>query len=433
MEAGKLSQAVYNWLTEHPKLVGYLEIGAVARDNQIELEAKRRVEQLAAVTNFLNLTLLAKPPKGVSLLGMPEIGDPPEAVAMARKARFLQVKLARETRALFDSHVQMCNDLVDLLSREENGKIVLDVQEEAFFEDMLKLTPSNAVVIGGAVERMAAECEKAISKRASGSKYKNRMKTIIKECREVYDSSINFFPRTKEQDAFDAWLMAPEMPLREDVDGFLASFAELERKEFTPSLIAVFRKLRKLMDVRVPVDVSILVLLFFRTVFGEAYARSPEYFFPFKTKGILTNAGRITCEELSPPEEFLEPFSPGDTVEAAFSRDACYSAAGRDISAAMFETNPIDILYHIHKALVNVQNGVSRNMSTGGQKELLPFETVFTLFLGSVLASDAVNFEDLVEFVVDFSPSGRLCPAFQYSQVTLTATLSHLETFMQGE
>ena len=431
MEAGVLSQAVYMWLTEHPNVVGYLEIGAIVRESDVPAEMERRLQQLGKVTNFLNLTLLAHPPKIDPLLPMPEIGDPPAAFSAARKTRFLQTEIARTRREKFDDHVKTCNDIIDLLSHEGNQCIVLDVQEESLFADMLALDPDRITALESATEQFHTEYEKALVR--PGQSHKSRLKRMIKECKESYDSSINFFPRIPAQDSFDSWLMEKDMPLREEIDTFLKDFEQIQRQHFTAKLIGVFRQLRKAMDIRVAVDVSILVLLFFRTMFEEAYARAPGYFFPVNTKGILTEASHLTCADLSPPEEFIEPFKPDDLVSVAFNRDPCYRDAGRAITAAMFETNPIDVLYNIHQALVNVQNGVSKNMDNTGQKELLPFETVFALFFGSVMASDAVNFEALVAFVVDFAPSGRLCPAFQYSQVTLTATLSQLETFVASK
>lgn len=421
-------EEVLSWLTGHMHFVPYLQVNGIPQSAGESAAWDKMVRILGKLTNFLNLNLLLRRPPPPTLVEIPKRRAFRKSMALARKIRFLQMELHEESVQIFDRHIQMCIDLIDLLDSQLSSRMTFHVEEETFYADMLNSDPPNKEFREKIINSLRKKYTKMLRKEEMKAGSMKALMKIIRVCKEKYDATLFMLPNDQSQEDFNDWLLgAPSMDL---VDSFIANLRETPRRKFTATVFQLYRRFREKVVVKGAVENAVLVILFFRAVFDFAYEADPGYFFENKSTDDLKIAHTITCAEIEPPANIID-FDPAESLMDVFKRDALFCSIGRNVVFSTFHVNPIDMLNEINLALSAVQAGASVR---GGSDiaEMLPFETVFVLFFGSVLTSDLSNFEDLVHFVVDFAPTGRICPAFQYAQVTLSATLSQLDSIVNG-
>ena len=125
-----------------------------------------------------------------------------------------------------------------------------------------------------------------------------------------------------------------------------------------------------------------------------------------------------------------------DSIGELFSRDQYFRKAGNFLEMAMFEPNPIDSLYQIHRALVNINRGayfnkIGENHSAqkDEMKQLLCFDDMFALLLGTLLGSEKPDIFSVSAMISNYAPKTSLSPSFEYAQANLEALSEHCKKF----
>jgi hypothetical protein len=97
----------------------------------------------------------------------------------------------------------------------------------------------------------------------------------------------------------------------------------------------------------------------------------------------------------------------------------------------MFVTNPIDALFLVHEAIRAIQRaGRRQNGEDVGKEQLMPFDGMFSLLIGVVLASDVPDFFQFSEFLEKFVPKDGLSNPFEYARVGMEALMFHYRTVL---
>ena len=95
-------------------------------------------------------------------------------------------------------------------------------------------------------------------------------------------------------------------------------------------------------------------------------------------------------------------------------------------------SNPIDMLYCIHKCLIGIQKGAlihrigpNTNAKMEDVKTLLCFDDLFSLFVGTLMASDIPDIFFVSDFISKYSPKESLSPPFEYALANTEALVAH--------
>jgi hypothetical protein len=81
-------------------------------------------------------------------------------------------------------------------------------------------------------------------------------------------------------------------------------------------------------------------------------------------------------------------------------------------------------LLGIHKAaIINKLGGTVASLEDVNQ--MLCFDDMFSLLIGTSLASDLPSFNRLVQFIQNYTPKASLSPAFDYAMSNFEALLIH--------
>lgn len=130
--------------------------------------------------------------------------------------------------------------------------------------------------------------------------------------------------------------------------------------------------------------------------------------------------------------------------------DEKFRKASDSFDCAVFVANPIDCLYEINNALLlvhqaaianRIQNEIKEKQKKGelitqaesaqfnyrpnDPKRLLSFDELFSLFFGTLMASNVIDIFELIGFIDSYAPKNCLSPSFEYAQASLQALVLH--------
>jgi hypothetical protein len=161
----------------------------------------------------------------------------------------------------------------------------------------------------------------------------------------------------------------------------------------------------------------------YRVVFDFVFAKS-DFFSP--RIDILKRASAVTIAELRLPTEFCPPgIDTSLCPRAVFRADPHFAAAVRELEAACFDTNPLDMLYRVHVAIRATEAAATHY--SGGAVTFFPFEVEFGLFVAVVLAADIPELEAIARFMQHYTPKSRLGTVLEYAKSTIVAAALHCQ------
>lgn len=432
-----LTDAFYSWLTLNTDLVKYIQIDSIVLPTNPEEKSnfdKQRKEMelvvLGDLTNFLNLCLLTKKPHMPSEFPPAPPNSSKLTTKIAIEIRFLQMEEYRYRKEHFDDSVRKINTLIDFLSQENSipESITIKIATAKLFADLSK-TPTRADQCLKLYEKKIFDLCSIINKDLESPGPNETLLYIFGLCIPRFNNALHFMELNSQQDRFNYWLFSPTHPIANEIGKFLENFQSWPRKNFTNEVFNLFEALKRYFPQADPILGSILVIMYFRAIFDAAISINYEYFFPETESKAALIRDDILINDITPPKELLPPHREDEPARAVFNRDIRYRAAGQHVTAAFFQTNPLDVLYEIHLALKEMHVGIAAKRKPADARQVLPFETIFTVFFGSLLTAEIPNLEGLVNFIKDFAPAGRLAPEFQYAQVTMTAVIAQFDTF----
>ena len=436
-EDAALTEAFYNWLQKNVELVKYIQIDSnvLPKDeNEMEIFLKEKESShlalLGSLTNFLNLKLLASKPHKPTEFPPAPPNSSKIVTSLTLEIRYLQMEEYNIRIKAFDDSLEKINALIDFLTDSDviPTCLTIKISTETLFNDLTK-EPVKAVKIQTLYEHKIFTLCNIINKDFEGPSPSESLLYIFGLCIPRFNNALHFMELNSQQDRFNHWLFSPTHPIAPDITEFLENFQKWPRRSFTPKVFELFEQLKKHFPQTDPILGSILVLMYIRAIFDAAIGINFEYFFPNQESKAKSVADLILVSDLTPPTELLPQHKPNEAARVVFSRDPKYRAAGQHITAAFFQTNPLDVLYEIHLALREMHLGIAAKRKPSESRQVLPFETIFSVFFGSLLTGELPNLEELVKFIIDFAPAGKLAPEFQYAQVTMTAVVAQFETF----
>ena len=436
-----LTEAFYGWLQKNVDLVKYIQIDSnilPETDQEMKNYTKEkeatRLTLLGLLTNFLNLKLLARKPHQPNEFPPPTANSSKTANQITREIRFLQIEEYNIRLSGFNKSIEKLTAMIDFLNDPSliPTCLTIKITTEDFFKDLLE-EPEQAIRLQTAYVHKIGELCNIINKDFEGPSIKESLLYMFGLCIPKFNNSLHFMELNSQQDKFNQWLFSPMHPNAPEITAFLETFQQLPRRSFTGKVFELFAELKKHFPQSDPMLGSILVLMYVRAMFDAAISINFSYFFQNQESKAKTVADKILISDLTPPPELLPQHKQNEPARIVFMRDNKYRSAGQHITAAFFQTNPLDVLYEIHLALRDMHIGIASRRKANEIRQVLPFETIFSVFFGSLLTADLPNLEELVKFIIDFAPAGKLAPEFQYAQVTMTAVVAQFDTFIHDK
>jgi hypothetical protein len=190
-------------------------------------------------------------------------------------------------------------------------------------------------------------------------------------------------------------------------------------------------------DTMSPEDQSIVLLLFFRVLFGRAYEHFSSIFCPTidPDSEKLHQLPRYAAKLFELPHEMLARPVGDATLQEIFGGDPKFANAAQILFNSIFHSNPIDTLYELHKCLLAIHEGALQNKLGASLAdiedagELLSFDDLFSLFFAVMLVSGLPDFFQLSWFVMNFVPKNAMTPSFEYVLANVEALTIHSRKF----
>jgi hypothetical protein len=243
------------------------------------------------------------------------------------------------------------------------------------------------------------------------------------------------FPYDLDLTAFESIILDPEFPFAAERDGILANFASEPRTELSNRVLALLARLVDSAGISDPMESSLCAVLLFRSMFSHTYTLKPAFFYPNAALGLQSVATRMTAAELEIDERYARNSQPGATIASAFGSSPEFREAASHLEAALFFPNPFDALAEISLAIEVIER-IATPKGNGAHRGLLPMEVTFGFLLVTILISAVPNFEELAEFIEDFTPKRGLFPMLEYVGASIKAANQYCRTlrakFMDG-
>jgi hypothetical protein len=237
-----------------------------------------------------------------------------------------------------------------------------------------------------------------------------------------------------EEDSLSRYFFNAGFRKRSQLDAFLRQISASPPELFTAQFLKVCRNLIPDRGSLPKLDQSLAMLLMYRCLFNRCYELLPSFFEPFRDMELITRIarlGRLPASHFRIPWEFISPQDRDQSVTEVFTKDRWVSQAARFLSDALFASNPIDQLFSVHSVLTGLQKAAVINRLQGRDAtledchKLLPFDDLFSLFFGALVASGVPNILWLSWMIENYAPKVSLSPPFEYARVNLEALVMH--------
>lgn len=228
---------------------------------------------------------------------------------------------------------------------------------------------------------------------------------------------------------------------------------------------------------------SICLLIFFRCLFNRCYEKYGDYFCDFKSNSEkrmkLEKIAKIPAHYFPIPWNLIGNSKPNKkneissnsenqinnepiTISEFAATDKCCSIgdlfetivhfkdAANSLRTSVLQSNPIDALFCIHMALIGINKGAfanfneqshlnentkisnsknDRNHDDFDMKQLLCFDDMFALMLGTFLGSDKPDIFFVADMIEKFAPKMSLSPSFDFALANIEGLSSHCANF----
>jgi hypothetical protein len=249
-----------------------------------------------------------------------------------------------------------------------------------------------------------------------------------------FDADASYVHPTDLELSLSRYLFNPYSPVRKRVDGQILQFLSMNPADFIDSLVNLCYEVVDGIAGLGSQEQSVALLLLFRAFFNRTYELFPSSFVTTTENALLAKIRDLSEIEVfrhNLPWKLLPRENRGMKIGDLFRNDRYFAAAGQYLSYPIFDANPIDALYRVHKSLVVIHKAAMIHRKNGESAspedvtELLCFDDLFSLFYGTLMGSDAQDVFYVAKMITDYAPKACLSPAFEYAQANMEALVLH--------
>ena len=271
------------------------------------------------------------------------------------------------------------------------------------------------------------------------------LKSLIQEASYHIDPELSYFMPLEKEISLSRCLFHPLSPYKNKIDNELRKIKVLDSNSFINNILDVCYNLisnKKSMENH---EQSIALLILYRALFNRCYELFHSFFAPSPNELNMQDEDtlkvfrikQIPCKIFPLPWRLIDTRSCSNleekTISQLFASDHIYYNAAIFLYHSIFEPNPIDSLYLIHKSLILIHKGAlinrldGRPASVDDVNQILCFDDLFSLFFGTMTASEVPDIFSLANFIDKYAPKPCLSPSFEYAQANIEALVIHLK------
>ena len=253
----------------------------------------------------------------------------------------------------------------------------------------------------------------------------NPLKKIVDAMNSNNNNKIVYYPEDENQYAYENILSDTKFKYVHEIIKFITSFSTKSRADFMIELLTLSDSICSAYEIKDQLSIIYSYSFFSRFIFKITYSYSPKYFFPNYLENnsqIPKYSHRVVCSHVDIPGELLGPHEPSDKLIDVMGRNPFYKEAAEHILMACFYSNPLGALNEIHLAIECNEKGAFEQIQDE-KAPMFPFETTFGLFVGSIFLSETPNFEEMIQFIIDFTPKSAINADFEFALTISRAAL----------
>lgn len=248
------------------------------------------------------------------------------------------------------------------------------------------------------------------------------------------DRDILFFHPTECEVSLSRCLFNSHSPYRRHIDVHCQNIGSIYSGQFTGRLVTLCLDLIPDRAALSLSEQSVALLLFLRAVFNRCYELNESYFARPSDPEVFAKMkvlSRIEVFHFPLPWRLLPTGDRSIPVGSLFGKDPFFQAAAQFLAGAVFEPNPIDAIYAVHKSLTVIQKAAIIYGRAGTEVRPqdiaapISFDDMFSLFFGVFLGSGIVDIFSVGKMISEFAPRAFLSPPFEYALANLEALVLH--------
>lgn len=228
----------------------------------------------------------------------------------------------------------------------------------------------------------------------------------------------------------------------DEIDALVETVTSCDMARFARSVATLSLRLIPRASSRPGVEKSIGILFFFRVIFDRLYIKNHNLVYKQEMDDRSQKVPEISRR---PIKLFKVPngmllSNGGASIREVFQNEYFFHSASLFLNEMIYVTNPIDALYFMYRSLLMIQKAaLMKELSGKGEaciedlNKLLPFDHLFALLVGVLLASDIPDFFAVADFVKRFTPSRCLSDDFDYAYAAVNSLSVHLEEMMEKD
>jgi hypothetical protein len=202
--------------------------------------------------------------------------------------------------------------------------------------------------------------------------------------------------------------------------------------EFVRRAIELSKRLIPDGEMQTATEQSVGMLFFFRVIFDRFWERRgavPQSAWECQKR--LMRMARVPLKRFHFPIELDDAEQVEVPIAQYFAKDVLFRSSGETLSEVLFACNPVDALFMVHKALLEIHDAALTKWSKGTKLTeenligMLCFDDLFALLVGVVLASDIPDFFAFAEFIEIYTPQNQLSNSLEYAQAAVASLLLH--------
>ena len=464
------------WISQNPNLASHIKLISADQFNEKSIKINKpkdfkkahnkTINDLTSICNNLNheITAISERIESLCTQQVPKIGelyyDSPQMNMDVRKLFFAEQHLHKiqiQTYNIKYSHlieffnkIQKIKQLLQLFVSDNSSQTQNSLLEfeNGFFDlndtDEIKQQLNQIKQLTNYI----ANLKHKISEYQKPMWFTNLpkyFKKIAKDSLWKFDTDLSYILPQNCEISISRFLFYNNSPLASKVDVIIRSFPNIPASIFVHELLQMCYDLVPPKEYFNDEELAIIVLFFFRVLFDRVYEKFGSMFYrPIDPRmKICEKLREKPMSELHWPtiyfdDDYNNETNKNTSVKDFFKNDIYYSSGSKFLEMTLFCTNPIDILYYCHKALLSTQKGAiihslkGKIASHNDVSQVICFDDMFSLMLGIFLASELPDLYSLDWFVRDYSPSDSLSPPFEYAKANFEGLAQHITNLSNG-
>lgn len=353
---------------------------------------------------------------------------------LLRKKQKITIQLLTEKFEVLIDYQQKAQEMIKLFS----GNIIPDNTifsiEQSFFQvqiDEVGVREKKKLsYLAAAVERMKNAVNN-LKEPLWKTDFNGFVVGLVKELSEIMDPELSYCYPSPKEESLARCFFNKNSPFLSKIDGTVRTVTE-NKDDFSLKILDLCYRLMSKENFTLEQQ-SIVILIFFRAIFNRCYEICSSYFAPKPNDDLykIEELKKLPHEIFTLPQNLVRNEDSNLSICEFFKKDPQFNSSSCYLSQSFFCSNPIDALFQIHKSLSLIHKGALINRigneiaTIKDLSQILCFDDLFSLFFGTLMASDLPDVFYVSWFVNKFAPPNCLSPSFEYSQANIEALVLH--------